>query len=142
METFLKRKESIDIPNIHGIATRDHIKPSKNFLGFYPLNSWPPSSSDSPLPPFSHIPKAPLVAPEPKLVTLRWLPRRTNPRLRIKPSPICPRTDVKARCLNHWSGSWRVWVSSKSRAKASGALVKKKITPCKVPLRPLCFAIL
>ena len=27
MKTSLKRKESIDIPNIHEIAPEDHIKP-------------------------------------------------------------------------------------------------------------------
>ena len=142
MKTFLKRKESVGIPNIHEIAPRDRIKPVENFRGFYPLNSWPPSSSDSPLPLVSQIPKAPLVAPEPKLVTLRWLPRRTNPRLKRKLSPICPQVGVKARCLNHLSGSWRIWVSSKSRAWANGPLVKENITLWKVLFRPLCFAIL
>src|SRR6185312_10420612 len=103
MKTSLKRKESVGIPNIHEIAPRDYIKPVENFRGFYPLNSWPPSISDSPLLLLSQIPKAPLVGPEPKLVTLRWLPRRTNPRLKRKLSPICPRAGVKAKYLNHWS---------------------------------------
>ena len=30
-KTSLKRKESVDIPNIHEIATRDPIKSSENF---------------------------------------------------------------------------------------------------------------
>jgi hypothetical protein len=30
MKTFLKRKESVDIPYIPEIATRDHIKASEN----------------------------------------------------------------------------------------------------------------
>ena len=116
MKTSLKRKESIGIPNIHKIAIRCHIKPVENFRGFYPLNSWPPSTSDSPLPLVSQIPKAPLVAPELKLMTVRWLTRRTSLRLKRERSPICPQVGVKARCLNHWSESWSIWVSSKSRA--------------------------
>ena len=111
----------------------------KTFRGFYPLNSWLSSSSDAPLPPFSQIPKAPLAAPKPKLVTLRWLPRRTNPRLRRKPSLICPRAGVKARCLNHWYKNWRIWVSSKHRAWSNGAPVKEKITQWKVPFETVMF---
>ena len=116
MKTSLKRKESVSIPNIHEISTIDRIKPVENFRGFYPLNSWPPSTSDSPLSLVSQIPKAPLVAPEPKLMTFRWLPKRTNPRLKRKLSPICPQVGVKARCLSHWCKNWRIWVSSNPRA--------------------------
>ena len=116
VSTSLGRKESVGIPNIHKIALEDRIKPIENFQGFYPLKSCPPSNSDSHLSLLSQNPKAPLVAPELKLVTMRWLARRTSPRLKRERLPICPQVGVKARCLSHWFGSWRVWVSSKSRA--------------------------
>ena len=76
LKTFLRRKESVGIPNIHKIALEDCIKLIENFQGFYPLNSWPPLNSNSHLPLLSQNPKAPLVAPELKLVTVRWLLRR------------------------------------------------------------------
>ena len=88
------RKESVGIPNIHKIALEDRIKPIENFQGFYPLKSWPPSNSDSHLSLLSQNPKAPLVAPERKLVTVRWLPRKTSPRLKRERSPICPQVGV------------------------------------------------
>ena len=37
MKTFLKMKESVDLPNIYEIAIRYHIKPVQNFRGFYPF---------------------------------------------------------------------------------------------------------
>ena len=116
LKTSLRRKESVGIPNIHKITPEDRIKPVDTLQGFYPLNFWLPSNSDSHFPLLSQNPKAPLVAPELKLVTVRWLPRRTSLRLKRERSPICPQVGIKARCPNHWSGSWRVWVSSKSRA--------------------------
>ena len=100
MKTSLKRKESVGIPNIHEISTIDRIKPFENFRGFYPLNFWPPSNSDSDVSSLSEI-HSPLPAPEPKLVTLRWLPRRIDPKLKMEQLPICPRAGVKVRCLNH-----------------------------------------
>ena len=47
---------------------------------------------------------APLVAPEPKLVTLRWLPRRIDPKLKMEQMPICPQAVVKVRCLKKIPG--------------------------------------
>jgi len=84
---------------------------------------------------------APLVAPEPKLVTLRWLPRRTNLMMKRKQLPIFQRVGGKAKCLNQWCKNWRIWVSSKLRAWSSGVQAKEKITLWKVPLKPLYSVI-
>ena len=112
MKTSLKRKKSVDLPNIHKIATRDHINPFGDFLGFYSFNSWPPSISDSHFqPPVTSL--APLIAPEPNLMTLRWLPRNTSPRLKMTRLRIFQQACAKARCPNHLYKNWRIWVFSK-----------------------------
>ena len=90
LKTSLRRKESVGIPKIHKIAPKDRKKLVENFQGFYPLNSWPPLNSDSHLPLLSQNPKAPLVAPELKFVTVRWLTRRASIRLKREWLPICP----------------------------------------------------
>ena len=71
MKTPLRRKESVGILDIHEIAPKDHIKPVKNLPRVLPLELLATVTLRFTLPPFSHILKAPLVAPEPKPMTLR-----------------------------------------------------------------------
>ena len=85
MKTSLKRKESVGIPNIHKIAPEDRIKPVENFQGFYPLNSWPPSDSDSHSPLLSQNPKAPSRSPRARTRDCEMAPKKNKSNIEEEP---------------------------------------------------------
>ena len=78
METFLRRKESIGIPNIHKIAHEDRIEPVENFQGFHPLNSWPLSNSDFTFASSQSKSKSPSRSPRAKTRDFEMAPRKNK----------------------------------------------------------------
>jgi hypothetical protein len=78
LKTSLRRKESVDIPNIHKITPEDHIKPVENFQGFCPLNCWPPSNSDFTFASSQSKSKIPSRSPRAKTRDFEMAPRKNK----------------------------------------------------------------
>ena len=78
LKTFLRRKESVGIPNIHKIAPEDRIKPIENFQGIHLLNSWPPSNLDFTFASSQSKSKSPSHSPRAKTRDFEMAPRKNK----------------------------------------------------------------